>query len=116
MVNYFVKFQAIHQDKIDRLNARLKDIEAELSDLWQKHDEAETKRNEFRKVLKIYIIEAQDLVPVGYYGTADPYAVAYFGNQKSRTGTVTNTLQPVWNELLTLYPFFCGRETIPNKK
>ena len=102
MVNSFVKFQAVSQDKLNRLSSRLKDIEDELNDLWQKHDDAEAKRKDFRKVLKIYIIEAQELVPVGFYGSADPYAVVYFGNQKSRTATVSNSLQPVWNELLTL--------------
>jgi hypothetical protein len=40
MTNYFVKFQAICEDKISRLDVRLEDIENELKDLAQKREEA----------------------------------------------------------------------------
>ena len=40
MINYFVKFQAIWEDKINRLDLGLEDIENELKDLTQKRQEA----------------------------------------------------------------------------
>lgn len=40
MINYYVKFQAICEDKIGRLEVRLSDIETELQDLGQKRQEA----------------------------------------------------------------------------
>lgn len=40
MVNYFIKFQAVYEDKINRLNTRLIDIETEMADLSQKRTEA----------------------------------------------------------------------------
>jgi len=103
MINYFIRFQAINQDKVNRLTSRIKDIDEEMDDIWQKRDEAEKNRAKFRKALKVYIIEAQDLVPLGLLGTADPYCVVYFGNQNSKSATANNTLQPIWNELFTLY-------------
>lgn len=48
------------------------------------------------------MIEAQELVATGLIGLADPYAAVYVGNQKSRTNAVNSTLQPVWNEMLSL--------------
>ena len=103
MINYFIRFQAVNQDKLNRLTSRIKDIEEEMDDIWQKREDAAKNRSKFKKALKIYVIEAQDLVPIGMLGTADPYAVVYFGNQTSKTATASNTIQPIWNELLTLY-------------
>ncbi len=54
-------------------------------------------------MVKVYVIEAQELVATGFTGSADPYAAVYVGNQKSRTNAMPNTLQPVWNEMLSLY-------------
>lgn len=45
MINYFLKFQTVYQDKINRLIHRLKDIEAEVPELNQKKEEAEVKQN-----------------------------------------------------------------------
>ncbi len=43
MVTYLIKFQAIYQDKINRLLSRLRDVEDELPELAQKKKEAEVR-------------------------------------------------------------------------
>lgn len=55
-------------------------------------------------VLKVHLIAAEKLVPKDTYlrgiikGKSDPYAVARVGNQKYRSKTIKENLNPVWNE------------------
>lgn len=41
MISYFIKFQVIYEDKINRLNGRLKDIELETDELEQQRKDVE---------------------------------------------------------------------------
>ncbi|XP_069472713.1 extended synaptotagmin-3 [Ambystoma mexicanum] len=57
-----------------------------------------------RGVLRVNLIEAEKLVPKDNYlkgiikGKSDPYAVARVGNQKFRSKTIKENLNPTWNE------------------
>lgn len=53
--------------------------------------------------MKIYVIEAQDLVPPANASFCSSYTTIYFGRSKSRTETAGGTNSPVWNEVLALY-------------
>ncbi len=41
MLNHLIKFQAVYQDKLNRLLTRLKDIEDEIPELTRKKSDAE---------------------------------------------------------------------------
>lgn len=53
--------------------------------------------------LKVHVIEARDLAPKDVNGLSDPYAIIMIEGQKSITKVVPYTLNPVWNEISTLY-------------
>lgn len=49
--------------------------------------------------VEIGIIRAENLPAGDSNGLSDPYVVVYLGSQDvARTSTVTETLNPVWNE------------------
>jgi hypothetical protein len=41
LINYFIRFQAVYQDKLNRINQKLNDIEAEMPRLMEKKEELE---------------------------------------------------------------------------
>lgn len=55
--------------------------------------------------MKIYVIDAQDLIPPTGVSFCNTYTSIYFGMSKSRTETVGGTESPVWNEVLALYVY-----------
>lgn len=69
--------------------------------------------------MQIYVVEAQNLVPMPGRSSSNPFTTIYFGDKKSQTeiagfkglegGIPTSyefdekqTLSPVWNEVLAL--------------
>ncbi|XP_062862422.1 extended synaptotagmin-3 [Trichomycterus rosablanca] len=58
-----------------------------------------------RGVVRVHVLEAQELVAMDTVmlglvkGKSDPYAVLRVGNQRFRTKTVKETLNPRWNEV-----------------
>jgi len=52
--------------------------------------------------MKIYVIEARDLVSPQGTPFCNSYTTIYFGRSKSNTETVGGTDSPVWNEVLAL--------------
>ena len=52
--------------------------------------------------MKIYVIEARDLISPQGAPFCNSYATIYFGRSKSNTETVGGTDSPVWNEVLAL--------------
>ncbi|KAG9469308.1 hypothetical protein GDO78_020878 [Eleutherodactylus coqui] len=58
-----------------------------------------------RGVLRVYLQEAQNLIPKDTYlkgiikGKSDPYAVLRVGNQSSKSQTIKENLNPHWNEM-----------------
>ncbi len=50
-------------------------------------------------MLKVYAVEARNLPALDMNGSSDPYLVVYFQDQKAKTRTLKNNLNPVWNEL-----------------
>lgn len=67
----------------------------------KKRDEAEYNIRDFKSVLKLYVIEAQDVKPDSQ-GNSNPLVTVYFGKQKSSTTTQNKTFNPLWNNFIKL--------------
>ncbi|KAM4559122.1 extended synaptotagmin-3 [Odontesthes bonariensis] len=58
-----------------------------------------------RGVVRVHVLEAKDLLAMDTYmlglkkGKSDPYATLRVGNRHFKTKTISNTLQPKWNEV-----------------
>ena len=49
-----------------------------------------------RKVC-VNLVKAKDFIKANLVGRSDPYAILKYGNQKFKTKTVKNSLEPLWN-------------------
>ena len=57
-------------------------------------------------IVEVQVLEARGLRSADFTGSSDPYATIELGNNFSRTETLYNTLEPVWNKTLNLYNQF----------
>jgi hypothetical protein len=48
-------------------------------------------------LLAVNLVKARNLIKSDILGKSDPYALLKFGNQKERTDTIKNTLEPQWD-------------------
>ena len=53
-------------------------------------------------VVEVKVLEARGLRSADFTGSSDPYATVELGNNFSRTETLYNTLEPVWNKTVNL--------------
>jgi len=51
--------------------------------------------------LLVNLIKAKELIKADVMGKSDPYATLVYGNQKFKTKTVKNSLEPLWNHEVT---------------
>ena len=58
-----------------------------------------------KKLLKVYVIQAEDLVPKRYEGANAAVAV-YFGDEIATTKIISEMPSPIWNEQFNLYFHF----------
>jgi Ca2+-dependent lipid-binding protein len=52
---------------------------------------------DFEGSLAVNLIKARNLIKADVLGKSDPYALIKFGNQKDKTSTIKNTLEPQWD-------------------
>ena len=81
----------IYEDKINRLNGRLKDIELETDELEQQRKDVEVNYYAFIEnwqifpsCYEIYVVKAQNLVPMPRRSSSNPFTTIYFGDKKSQ--------------------------------
>ncbi|KAJ9060951.1 phosphatidylserine decarboxylase [Entomophthora muscae] len=51
--------------------------------------------------VRVQILQGRDLAPKDSNGLSDPYIVVRLNNKKLNTKTVSETLNPIWNETLS---------------
>merc|ERR1740128_1455228 len=66
------------------------------SDLQAVSEKIQTTQTELKGSMKIIIHKATSLVNKDIIGKSDPYAVIEYGKQKSKSKTIKNNLNPVW--------------------
>lgn len=63
--------------------------------------------------MRVHVVEAKELVAMDTVmmglvkGKSDPYAILRVGNQRFRTKTIKESLNPRWNEVFEVTTFLC---------